>query len=149
MASFCVFQSPDGRPDRPVFVRDGFSAGAACLGAAWFICLREWRAAAVWVAAMLLVILAGVALALGVSAIAGAILALCVFTGLEAASIRARGLERRGYRLLSVIERRTLADAETVHFARELVGEAVRATTRPPRRAGEAEHVGLFIEGPK
>jgi hypothetical protein len=149
MASFCVFQSPDGRPGRPVFIRDGFSAGAACLGAAWFIWRREWSAAAAWVAAMFLVTLGGAALALDASAIAGAILALCVFTGLEAATIRARGLERRGYRLSSVIERRTLTDAETVHFARELVGEAARVSAGPPRRAGEAEQVGLFIEGPK
>ena len=149
MASFCVFQSSEGRPGRPVFIRDGFSAGAACLGAAWFAWRREWSAAAAWVAAVLLVTLGGAALALGAGAITGAILALCVFTGLEAASIHAWGLKRRGYRLSSVIERPTLTDAETVHFARVLVSEAARVPTGQPRRAGEAEQVGLFIEGPK
>lgn len=153
MASFCVFQPPEGRPGRPVFIRDGFSAGAACLGAAWFAWRREWRGAAAWFVAILLVAGGGAALGFGPGAIAGAVLAVCLFTGLEAASVRARGLERRGYRLASVIDRRTLTDAETVHFAREFGRDFGRDPARPPsgppRRADSAEHVGLFIEGPK
>lgn len=149
MASFCVFQSPDGRPSRPVFIRDGFSAGAACLGAAWFVWRREWRAAASWVAALCVLIFGAAALGLGAGATVASVLVLCIFTGLEAAAIRARGLERRGYRLSTVIERPTLGDAETVHFARKLILESARVSTAAPRRTGEAEQVGLFIEGPK
>lgn len=150
MSAFCVYQPPEGRPGPPVFVQDRFSPAAAVFTPAWLLWRRAWLALGFWIAAVGALVALGRWMDVSGGAVMFGILALCVLVGLEAAPIRGRVLRRRGFRMVALIDRGTLHDAETALFCQTLAGR--KGASSPPGRAPAAttaEPVGVFIEGSK
>jgi hypothetical protein len=146
------------RADRLAFVKEGFSWIALCVPALWLIFYRMWIE-------LIILLLIYVALqvvfgtdAQGESVVAWASLAVGVLFAFEANDLRARALERRGYRLAGVASGHGRLEAERSFFTAWLPRQAKAARpqerVREPRREsgtavtlprGEGEEViGLF-----
>lgn len=120
MASFSVFLPPDAqsRPDKIVFLRDGFSIPAMVLGPFWLLWKRAWLPAATVVA--LLSLLPLLAKLPGASPLLPGFLgiALALWLGFEGRQILAWSLKRRGYVESDLIVAENEEEAEEVYFAR-------------------------------
>ena len=134
-----------------VTVREGFSKAAFLLAPFWLAWRRCWRALGVWVAAVagavLLIELLG--LKDGAATVLVALPSLAV--GFEAAWIRARELERRGYRLAGSAMARTCEEAEALFFAdwladakADAAAPRMAAASLAPFRPTPAGVLGLF-----
>ena len=115
MAAYIVMKGPEpDKEDTVVFIRDGFTWLAFLVPVFWLLWHRLWIEAALALAATVLLSGLGEWAGLGVHA---SLLSLLVslFFGLEAASLRARALGRRGWREWGAIEAARRADAELVY----------------------------------
>ena len=103
MRIWTVHQRPamTGKPARTVMVREGFSWLAALFPLFWFLAKRLWIAAALYFA---LATLLGFVLPAGISP--WAMIALQILTGFEARNLQRWTLERRGFRLMGVVQGR-------------------------------------------
>ena len=134
--------------ERFVTVREGFSKAAFLLAPFWLAARRCWRALALWAAAFVGVVVL-VAL-LGISGGAAMILLALpnLAVGSEAAWIRARMLEKRGFTLAGSAMARSREEAEALFFAdwlKETRDEAPRAAvSSAPYRPAPAGVLGLF-----
>lgn len=126
MASYVVMEPSARSSDDAVIVRDGFHFLAFIVPVPWLLVHRLWIEALVALAVTLAVAAAGSYL---VSGIAGPIasLALNLFVGLEAPSLRLAALHRRGWRDWGVVEAENRDDAEIRYLLRaEAAGDLVR-----------------------
>jgi hypothetical protein len=123
--------------DRIVFVRDGLSWPALLVPLPWMLAKRLWLVAVIYLAG---VVALNVALTLADQPELAAVLNLAVslIVGLEAAGLRRWTLERRGFRLVTVLDEPRLADAERRFFA----GWRPAADGRPGGVIGDAAVVG-------
>lgn len=152
-------RSPAGQrlsPDAIVFLRDGFSAGAFFFGPLWLASRRAWIPALLWT--FLLIALAGVGSALGLSRAAISILELAasIILGFEGAPLVAWSLARRGYAESAVQVADNIDEAEDVFF-HSWRPDASMGVAVPPRASGPGggaaapgSHViGGLHEGPR
>ena len=121
MASFIVLAPElDGQrdDDKTVFVRDGFVLFAFILTVPWLLVQRLWFEAAVIFGSM--VVISGVGTYTGHEDMAGFItVLLSLLVGFEGNNWRIAALERRGFRVLGVVDARNADDAETAWFLGE------------------------------
>lgn len=143
MAVFTVLEAPDRKPDRVVFIREGFSWGAAAFTVFWALWRRMWLAAAILLA---LLTALGIAVDEGLIAPAPALainFGVAFFLGLEARWFEVLSHERSGYRNAGLIEASCREAAELFYFAaraREPVsGPAPRQFNRAPE-----DTLGIF-----
>lgn len=117
MALFNVLEPPDGKPERVVFIREGFSWGALIFTVLWALFHRMWVVGAVLFSAFALVA-AAQALGLIVPQFANALqLAISLLFGFEARKLQAMSLERAGFTIAGLIEAANLEAAELSYFA--------------------------------
>jgi len=120
MASFSVFLPPDAqlRPDKIVFLRDGFSIPALLLGPFWLLWKRAWLPAGTIIAILLL--LPFLAKLTGTLPFLPVFLglALALWLGFEGRQIQGWSLKRRGYVESDIVVAENEEEAEEVYFAR-------------------------------
>lgn len=103
MATYLVFEPADGartqaNAERVVFLREKFSPWAFIFTPFWLLCHRLWLGFLVWLAAFVLIVVAGGMLGFGpYAALAASFFPSLVF-GFEAVNLRGRKLTRNGYR---------------------------------------------------
>lgn len=109
-------------PAALVFVKDGFSWPALLFPPVWLIWHRLWLTLLIWVAAVVVLsILSGLA---GSDASTAVTILFAFWFALEANGFRRWTLERRGYTLVSVVEGRTVVEAERRFFAETMHADA-------------------------
>lgn len=155
MALYTVFapRVADGAPDpmATAFVKEGFSWPAFFFAEIWMIVCRMWLVLVLYIAAVVLVSLAG---RLVGDNLAGAVIFLGhLLFALEGNELKRWTLARRGFVMVDVVEARNEAEAEIRFFAREIlpVGDDATPPSPPPpmpprapaSRPGE-DVVGLF-----
>lgn len=155
MQTWLIYEPPGGG-DRTldaaegfVSFREGFSKIAFLLPFVWLAWRRCWLALALYVAAELALI--GAARALGLEGGSAVLFALLpnIAVGFEAAWLRARALERRGYRFAAALLARSREEAEA-HFFHEWLDDEGRrpvvatAAAPAPYRPAAASVLGLF-----
>ncbi len=147
MALYTILESPDGRLEKTVMVREGFSLAAAVLMVFWALWNR------MWVVAILLFVLS-VALEVGAREfglhpmlVSMAGLATALIFGFEARALQIMSLKRAGYRLAGVISAESAEAAELQYFAGRLQVSPTEMTTPPspqPLRTQHHDTLGLF-----
>ena len=100
-----------------VFVKDGFNPAAFLLGEIWLLGKRLWLAALVYVSLALALVLGTGALGIPLAGTIGAIALLRLLLGLEASSLLAARLRRRGFDLVGVVQGTKRDDAERRFFS--------------------------------
>lgn len=156
MQTWLIYEPPGGAArslddaERFVSFREGFSKIAFLAPVIWLIWRRCWLALALYMAAEIALFF--VARALGIDGGTAILFALLpnLAVGFEAAWLRARSLERRGYRFAVALLARDRDEAEA-HFFSEWLddeGAARRATapspTAAPYRPAQSGVLGLF-----
>ena len=142
MALFNILEAPDGKPDRVMVIREGFSPGAFIFTVFWALWHRMWV-----VAAILFAILAAVSLAAGLVGLSPTLTsvleaAVSLIFGFEATRLRTVSSERAGYRLVGQMEASNQEAAELQYFmGRQRPSSAVRAPVLP---AASHDTLGLF-----
>jgi hypothetical protein len=117
MALFNVFEAPDGKPDRVVFIREGFSWSGFFLTFLWAVWHRMWVVAALLIAISAAFIVA-VSLELLDPVLASVVqLGISVLFGFEAHRLQESSLLRAGFRHAGLIEASLLEAAELSYFA--------------------------------
>ncbi|MET0314779.1 MAG: DUF2628 domain-containing protein [Hansschlegelia sp.] len=152
MRNWLIYEPPGGaRPtledaEKFVTVREGFSKLAFIVPFIWLIWRRCWLALVLYVVAEVAVALIG--RAAGVSG--GAMLVLAFLpnlaVGLEAAWVRARALERRGFTLAGSVMARSSEEAEAMFF-HEWLSEAPAAARSAPAGAAPYRPAGPGVLG--
>lgn len=157
MPAFAVMEPP-GRPDavghvdRYVFLPEKFNVWAFLLAPLWFVAHRLWLELLVYLAATAAIV--GGLWAIGAGAVVlPALLLLDFLVGLEASTIRALALRRRGWRDAGVViaddvdlaERRFFDDV-FARRARADAGTTVSALPRLPLASRDSGVTGLFPE---
>ena len=142
MALFTVLEPPDGKPDRVVFVPEGFAWAAAVFTFLWALWHRMWI-----VAALLFTAYAALTIAASQGMISGVLASAIQFGisfifGLEARSLRVTALERAGFRRSGLIQASRLEAAELAYFAGRAPASPVSAPAR--YRAGPEDTLGIF-----
>jgi hypothetical protein len=136
MAIFTVLAPPAGDGDaatdpmKTVFVKDGFSWPALFFAVIWMIYRRMWLVLVLYVAVGLAA--AFVAQRTGGDVAGFALVLAHVLFALEANNLRRWTLERRGFRLVGVVEGRNIEEAEVRYFASLDGGDAVAAAPPTP-----------------
>jgi hypothetical protein len=102
--------------DQLMFVRDGFSWGAALFAPFWMLAHRLWLVLLAYVAGTLALRFALVALGVDAGWIALVLLAINVALGFEAASLIRWTLERRGWKYLGAVAGRSIVECERRFF---------------------------------
>lgn len=142
MKIFSILESPDGKPEKAAFVREGFSWGAFLLSVLWALWQRMWV-----VALLLFVVFAALAVASELEFIGSDLAALVQFAimllfGFEARNLQIRALEKTGFRRAGIIQATSLEAAELTYFA----GRAPNVSTPVPSRlrAAPEDTLGIF-----
>lgn len=117
MASYVVMEPPVRGSDDAVVVRDGFYFLAFIVPLPWLLAHRLWIEALAVLAVTLSVATAGSYVLAGPAGSIAA-LALNLFIGLEASSLRLAALRRRGWRDWGVVEAENRDDAEIRYLLR-------------------------------
>lgn len=156
MQTWLIYEPPGGATrslddaERFVSFREGFSKLAFLVPVVWLIWRRCWGALALYVAVEIALLL--VARMIGLDGGAATLFALLpnVAVGFEAAWLRARSLERRGYSFAGSLLARGREEAEAHFFAEWLDDEgAPRRASAPsastaPYRPAPSGVLGLF-----
>lgn len=122
VATYTIHEPPHspadriGRAETLVFVKDGFSWGAALVPPLWLVTRGEWMALAAYAAAA--AVLAGVLAALGAHSewVVLAVLAFNVLFGFEASALRGWLLARSGWREIATVSGKTRDECERRFF---------------------------------
>lgn len=127
-----------------VLVREGFSLAAFVFGPFWLIWHRRWLALALWLAAT--AAFAGLSVKFGSKPELFVVfyLALAFLIGLEAAAMRRRRLEGRGFDFVDVAIGEKRDDAETVWLTRRRPMGVVSAPIPASQPVRTTPLVGLF-----
>ncbi|GLK68622.1 DUF2628 domain-containing protein [Hansschlegelia plantiphila] len=155
MRNWLIYEPPGGAlptldgAERFVTLREGFSKLAFIVPLIWLAWRRCWLALGVYVVVEIVLSLA--VRGLGLSSGAALVLAFLpnLAVGLEAAWLRARALERRGFTLVGAMPARTREEAEAVFFqdwVRQPAPERAPAAQSAPYRPTGGGVLGLFPE---
>lgn len=158
MAFYTVMIPPPGSAgprdeiERARLLPERFSWMALAFGGFWLLAKRLWLPtfilALVWIA----LIYARIRFGLADGALLLSWAAIALFLGFEGSNLVARKLARKGWRLVDVVEARSLPEAERRYFERALADEpAIRRPEPPaarpaPRPSGPLPIIGLFPE---
>lgn len=117
MTLYTALESPDGTPDRVIFVPEGFSWSAFAFSLVWSLWHRMWV-----VAALLLVAFSALGVLVASEQVAPAVAVVVVYgimlmLGLEGRFLRVLSLERAGFRVAGLVEASCLESAELAYFA--------------------------------
>ncbi|MGI9481272.1 MAG: DUF2628 domain-containing protein [Hyphomicrobiales bacterium] len=106
------------RPEKLVFVPEAFSWLALIIPFFWLLFQRLWIVAAIYFS--IVVVLSAVAVSLNLSSWATLVLnaGLHLFMGLEGNGLRRWALQRRGYKMIDIVNGKTKADCEVAFFRR-------------------------------
>jgi len=132
--------------EQAVFVRERFSMAALVFGPIWLLWNRLWLALAIWLALEAGLFAWAIFASPAPFAVMGLFALMHVALAFEAAPLRRTSLDRRGYRMVTVVHGRRRLDAERSFFSRwtamvhPLPPEPSVAVGRP-RQTGM---VGLF-----
>ena len=142
MKVFTVLESPDGKPERVVFVAEGFSWAALAFTFLWALWQRMWVVAAVLFAFTSLITVASNIGLLGSGLAAVLQFGIALLFAFEARALRVASLERAGYRRNGLIQASNSEAAELVYFG----GRAPFATAPPLSRlrAAHDDTLGIF-----
>jgi hypothetical protein len=138
----------DGRAERALLLRDGFSFVAFLLPAPWLLFHRLWIEALLAIAVTLAIAALGSLAGFGSAAPLLSLL-VSLYVGLEATTLRMAALRRRGWRDWGVVEARDHGEAE-LRFAAAVENGAEDAPHAPvpqaiaPRSALPGPALGLF-----
>ncbi|MFM1815125.1 MAG: hypothetical protein RLZ98_1820 [Pseudomonadota bacterium] len=128
--SYTAYEPPDGPVDRVEraakveFIKDGFSLMAALLPPVWLFSHNLWLELVAYIGAALAVLVALEVAGVGADWQLIILLALHIWFGFEAASVRRWNLERQGWRRLGAVTGSSLLDCERRFFDAWLSGEA-------------------------
>lgn len=148
MASYVVMEPPVRGSDDAVVVRDGFYFLAFIVPLLWLLVHRLWIEALAVLAVTLSVAAAGSYVLAGPAGSIAA-LALNLFIGLEASSLRLAALRRRGWRDWGVVEAENRDDAEIRYLLRaEATGDLRRDTGNLHDRGATPTRRDETISGP-
>lgn len=150
MRNWLIYEPPGGaRPvledvEKFVTVREGFSKAAFFLAPFWLAWRRCWLALAMWVAAVVLVVVVFqlVEIRGGPGIVFLALPSVAI--GLESAWIRARSLEKRGFKLAGSALARTREEAEAVFFQDWLTERPVAAPAQTRGAAYQPQASGVL-----
>lgn len=143
MALFNILEPADGKPERVMFIREGFSWGALIFTVLWALFHRMWVVAACLFAVIAVVAMAESRELLGPALGAALNLAIAVIFGFEARRLQSLSLERAGFRPVGLIEATSLEAAELSYFATR--APAMPAPASPMRiPAHTADTLGIF-----
>ena len=144
MAVFTIFEHPGKNPDKTIFVKEGFSAGAFVFTVLWALWHRLWVVAAILVALYSALMLAPTYLGVNENITAILNFGLGIFLGFEAEELRSAALRRSGYAEAGFVMATSQEEAELRHaFARP---KTVVSASSPPLRpmTAAADTLGLF-----
>lgn len=144
MAVFNILEPADGKPDRVVFIREGFSWGALIFTVLWALFHRMWVVAALLFAGFALVAVAEASALIGTELASIINFAIAILFGFEARRLQSLSLERAGFRPAGLIEATTLEAAELSYFANRarVPSIAVPVSVRIPAHATDT--LGIF-----
>lgn len=134
MQNFTVYESPAPGADRIdraealVFVRDGFSWGAALFAPLWLLFNRMWRSLLGYVVLAAALHFLGVALRLDQHWTTLVNLGVNVLLGFEAQSLRRWELERSGWTFAGTVTGTDVADCERRFFEAWLPAQPILAS---------------------
>lgn len=143
MALFNVFEPPDGKLERVVFISEGFCWSALFFTVFWAVFHRMWVVAGLLFAVFVLASLVE-AWDLIVPVFAMVIhFAISLLFGFEARRLQSLSLERAGFRLAGLIEATSLEAAELAYFASR--GRSTPVSAVPVRiPAHPLDTLGIF-----
>jgi hypothetical protein len=124
------------RAERLVFVEDGFSWMAAFFTPFWMIANRMWFALLLYLAAVVALALALLALGVGSDWIRIAMLALHLAIGFEAGSLQRWTLDRGGWHMLGAVTGQSLEECERRFLESWLPEQPIIAESSLARSAG-------------
>ncbi len=119
---FTVHEPPDPPADRIdragelVFLKDGFSWGAALFGPLYFLVRGHWLGLAAYLAVATVLLLSLAALGLAVQWTSIAVLALNIYFGFESANLERAWLEWRGWSEIGTVVGRNQSECERRFF---------------------------------
>lgn len=147
MAVFSVHNRPGAGPEEAIFVREGFSTAAFLFTVLWALWHRLWLVAAILLAIMAALAVAGPYLGLSEFLMGLVSLAVNLVFGFEARDLQARALVAAGYSEIGLSHGGNLDEAELRFFHRLNSGPAV--STVPiveiaPPRPYVPDTLGLF-----
>lgn len=143
MLTFTVHEPPNPPPDRLdradalVFVKDGFSWGAAVLAPLWMLAHRLWWPLLGYIALSGAFELFRWGTGFDQRWIVLATVALNLLVGFEADTLKRWALEKRGWRTLASVSGRTVDECERRFFEAWLPGQPIiapAAASAPARR---------------
>ena len=104
------------RSDRTLFLSDKFWWPAFWFGPLWLGLIRNWSGLLIWIVGLVLVLIAETQHQIDSSMIVFALLGSAFFLGLEGSRLREQSLLRRGYRIVGLLEAKTVHEAEEIYF---------------------------------
>jgi hypothetical protein len=142
------------KPERFVFVRDGFHAWAFIAPEVWLLAYRQWLALLLFLVSAGAVVDTLAWLGVGTAAVVAAGLCISLLVGFEAATIRRWTFARRGWAMLGFVVGDDLEEAERRFFARwaerpqpvQAAAQTPVPPSAPPRRTSQSGVIGLFPE---
>lgn len=99
-----------------IFIKEGFSLGAALLGPFWLLIKGNWPGAGMFFALLILISIALNALGFNAAAITGLLFAVQIAFGFFARDLQRFDIERRGYRFIDIVNGKNLDECETRFF---------------------------------
>lgn len=146
MAIYSIFRKAGAPRDEAVFVKEGFSIAAVVLTFLWALWNRMWVVAAVILAVMAAVAVAGSLTAANEVVVTAVNTGLALIFGFEAQSLRAWSLRRSGFVDDGLVEAASREEAELKYFAAALPAERVVPRAAPVRSHGssQSDPLGLF-----
>ena len=150
MATWLAYQPPAASADDAalgtVFIKDSISLGALAIPAIWLLFRRMWLVFLGWLAVSIMFAVAIPSIGAMVAPAVAVVSALfTIGFALEANTLRGWTLERKGYRLVGILDADTREDAELRHFA-TTSGQPHLLPIDPPR--GERGPVVTTITDP-
>lgn len=142
MTIFTVLEPPDGKPERVVFVPEGFSWAALLFTVVWALWHRLWMVAALLFALTSVLTVATNLEVLGANFAALLHLGIAVIFAFEARNLEVKSLERAGFRRAGLIEAGSSEAAELAYFADRAAVSPQPATSRV--RAAHDDTLGIF-----
>lgn len=143
MGIYTVLEPPDGRPERVVFVPEGFSWGAFLLTVIWALWQRMW-VVGLLLFALSTILSVAVNMELAGTGLASLIsFGIALLFGFEARNLQVMSLERSGFRRAGLIQATTGEAAELAYFASR--APVAVAPSGPSRlRAAPEDTLGIF-----
>jgi hypothetical protein len=146
MALYSVHNRRGASPDEAIFVPEGFSTGALVFTVLWALWHRMWLVAAVLLAVMVAIALAGNYFGLGEWVTALASFVVSLLFGFEARDLQRRSLIAAGYSQIGFSHGRDLDDAEIRYYHTRATPPAptTQVMAQPVPRLQAPDTLGIF-----